>query len=57
MGFGPVLNETQDILKEVIKIKSKNYKISSFYLNRVNNFFEYKDKNNCYRLIDFVEKV
>lgn len=57
MGFGPVLNETQDILKEIIKIKNKNYKISSFYLNRVNNFFEYKDKNNCFRLIDFVEKV
>ncbi|WP_259341169.1 CDP-glycerol glycerophosphotransferase family protein [Mammaliicoccus sciuri] len=54
MGFGPVLNETQDILKEIIKIKNKNYKISSFYLNRVNNFFEYKDKNNCFRLIYFV---
>ena len=53
-GFGPVVKDSQTLASELIKIKKNNYKISKFYLRRVESFFEYNDEFNRERLIDLI---
>lgn len=53
-GFGPVVNDSQALASELIKIKKNNYKISKFYLRRVESFFEFDDEFNRERIIDLI---
>lgn len=53
-GFGPVVNNSQALVSELIKIKKNNYKISKFYLRRIESFFEFDDEFNRERIIDLI---
>lgn len=53
-GFGPVVNNSQELASELMKIKKNNYKISQFYLRRVESFFEFDDEFNRERIIDLI---
>ncbi|WP_353463065.1 CDP-glycerol glycerophosphotransferase family protein [Mammaliicoccus sciuri] len=53
-GFGPVVNDSQALVSELMKIKKNNYKMSKFYLRRVESFFEFGDGFNRQRTIDLI---
>lgn len=53
-GFGPVVTDSNALAFELIKIKQNNYKISKFYLRRVDSFFEFNDEFNRERTIDLI---
>ncbi|MEJ7338497.1 CDP-glycerol glycerophosphotransferase family protein [Staphylococcus epidermidis] len=53
-GFGPVVNDSQSLVSELIKTKKNNYKMSKMYLKRVESFFEFNDELNRERIINFI---
>lgn len=48
-GFGPVIDNEEDLIEEIIKICNSNYVVEDKYLDRINSFFELYDTNNCKR--------
>ena len=56
MGFGPVINEEEDLFNEINSYISKDCSMEEKYKNRVKNFFKYTDKNNCKRTYEWILK-
>ena len=52
-GFGPLTDTVDKTVNEFIKIYESG--IEKKYINRMNNFFEIKDKNNCERLYNILK--
>lgn len=48
-GFGPIVHNEKDLLKYVFDILDEG-RISPFYKERVEDFFCYRDKDNCKRV-------
>ena len=48
-GFGPVTETVDEVIDEIEKICENKAKISDFYLNRINDFFDLHDNKNCER--------
>lgn len=48
-GFGPVVYSGNDVIFEIEKILKNDVKISDFYMDRINNFFDLRDDKNCER--------
>ena len=55
-GFGKVLNNEKDVINEINNYINNNYKLDKKQLNKINNFFTYKDNNNCKRIYDEIVK-
>lgn len=51
-GYGPVCNNLEDLVNEIIKISQKGLNIK--YEKRMNEFFELHDKNNCERIYNAI---
>ena len=52
-GFGPVIRDEKQLIKEIQYIISKNeIEIKKEYEIRINNFFELNDSNNCERIYE-----
>lgn len=56
MGFGPATYDYENTVSELIKYVENGCKMEKKYVDRVNNFFEYSDKNNCKRIYDEILK-
>lgn len=56
-GFGPVTYDISSTLQNIEKILKNQCKMSSVYLNRVEKFFAYMDKNNCERVANAIRGV
>jgi len=57
MGFGEV-TQTQDELNKIIeKYLQNNCQMKDEYKSRVDNFYKYKDKNNCKRVYEAILKL
>ncbi len=57
MGFGEV-TQTQDELNQIVEEYLKNdCKMKDEYKSRVDNFYKYKDKNNCERVYEAILKL
>lgn len=54
-GFGDLVNNKFDLIKVLDEIASNNYVRKKMYCERVNKFFEFKDKNNSKRIYDEVK--
>lgn len=48
-GFGPVIMDSDEVVNKIIDIASKNFNLDKYYSIRVDNFFELRDNDNCYR--------
>lgn len=57
MGFGEVIETEEKLIKTVEEYIKNNCQIKEEYRNRANNFYKYKDKNNCKRLYKAVLKL
>lgn len=57
MGFGPVLDQLEDMVDYLIEMIKKDFKLEEPYLSRVNDFFEYDDKNNTQRNYEIIKAI
>ena len=56
-GFGPVCYDYESAVEEIINILSNDCREEGKYLDRVNSFFAFRDKNNCRRILDEILKL
>ena len=56
-GFGDILTNSNEVINKVIYYIDNNFKVEDIYLKRMNMFFERKDKNNCRRILDEIERI
>lgn len=49
-GFGPVVLNEKDLIKELTSILSKHCQVDPIYLDRMKKTFPIKDGKNCERL-------
>lgn len=54
MGFGNVVSQEEDLVDEIQRILLNDCKMDDIYKKRVDDFFEFNDKNNCKRVYDFI---
>lgn len=56
-GFGPVVYDQLELLKQTKDIIIKNCSINDLYSSRIVNTFPYLDKNNCSRVYDAIHRT
>ena len=49
-SFGPICYDYDSTINELIKCVENDAKVDEKYLKRIDNFYEYNDKNNCKRV-------
>ena len=54
MGFGEIVDTHNDLINLIFDYINNNCEMKEFYKLRVDNFFEFQDKNNCKRVYDFI---
>ena len=55
-GFGPVCCDYESSVEKLVELIENDCKISEKYLNRINDFYEFDDKNNCQRIFDAIKE-
>lgn len=55
-GFGPVLGELEDLVDYLVESIERGCELEPLYEQRVNDFFQYQDKNNSQRLLQEIIK-
>lgn len=56
-GFGDILYGINSLIKKIEYYINHNFELEDKYQNRINDFFEKVDKNNCKRILEEVEKI
>ena len=56
-GFGDIFSNSSDVANKIKYYINNNFKVEDIYLKRMNNFFERKDKGNCKRILEEIEKL
>lgn len=56
-GLGPVCDNVEDTVNNIVNIINNDCLMDSKYLKRVNNFYKYFDKNNSERVLKEIEKL
>jgi len=56
-GFGPVIDNSNDLIDYVDKVIKSNFKMDDEYLKKVNNTFTLNDNNNCKRIYEEIIKL
>ncbi|MFD8072099.1 glycosyltransferase [Streptomyces sp. NPDC059718] len=56
-GFGPVCHTVDDAVDEIIAAIDGRFEVSSPYRERVNSFFVHRDRDNCARVYDAVNRL
>ena len=54
MGFGPVIDNEDELVEKIISYIDNGCKMEDVYLNRVENFFRYNDHNNSKRCYEWI---
>ncbi|MDR1018174.1 MAG: bifunctional glycosyltransferase family 2 protein/CDP-glycerol:glycerophosphate glycerophosphotransferase [Lachnospiraceae bacterium] len=55
MGFGPVSTTLNDLIRNITIGVERNFVMRDEYKNRVNNYYEFHDQNNCKRNKEAIE--
>ena len=56
-GFGKVCHSEAEAVAEIIKCIKEKAVMNDEYKERVNEFFSFRDKNNCQRVYDEIIKL
>ena len=54
MGFGEIAKSTEGLVNLIMNYVNCNCEMKDKYKKRVDDFFEYHDKNNCKRVYEFI---
>lgn len=55
MGFGEVFENEDGIVEKIIEYVNNNCEMEDKYQKRVDDFFEFNDKNNCKRVYEWLK--
>jgi len=53
-GFGPVCYDVEHLTEEFCRIVENEMEIENKYSNKIKEFFEYRDKENCKRTYEAI---
>lgn len=56
-GFGPVTYNYEDSVNAIINSIKSNFLLEETYKKRIENFFAFRDKNNCKRVYDAIKNL
>lgn len=56
MGFGEVINDHEILIQLIIQYLKENCEMKEEYVNRVNAFYAYSDKDNCKRVFQVLKE-
>ena len=56
-GFGDVFCSADDVINKIVEYRVNNFEMEEKYLKRVDKFFERRDRNNCKRIVDEINKL
>lgn len=56
-GFGIVVRSESDCVSEILRAINENFVNPNLYSKRNQNFFIYRDSNNCYRTYKSINKI
>jgi len=54
MGLGDVILKEEDTVDKIKEYIDTGCLMENKYIERVNNFFKYTDKNNCKRVYEWI---
>lgn len=57
MGFGPVAEKYDDLIRLIERTLEGGCEMDDVYKKRVDEFFEFQDKDNCRRVLDELLKI
>lgn len=57
MGFGPVVLKSDEVVNEIVKSAENGYKIQGAYKSRLDGFFPIRNKKNCQRIFEEIQKL
>lgn len=57
MGFGPVCYNHEEVVKNILELINRDCEIELKYVDRINKFFKFNDKNNCKRTVAEIMKM
>ena len=56
-GFGDIVDNVDLLVNKIEFYVKNNFKVEDKYIKKMNSFFERKDKNNCKRILQEIEKI
>ena len=56
-AFGKIIIDEEDLVKKIIAYDELDYKMEKVYSDRITNFFEIKDQNNCKRVYEAIKEI
>lgn len=56
-GFGPVFNQTEELIKYLMECVENKRIIENAYLNRISSFFDIRDNKNCERTYEAINML
>lgn len=56
MGFGDIITSEEDLFEKIEVLVENNCEMEEKYKQRVDDFFEFNDRNNCKRVYDWIFK-
>ncbi len=56
-GFGPVCYDYETTVEKLIEFIENDCKIDDKYLEKINDFYEYNDTDNCQRIYEEIVKI
>ena len=57
MGFGEICKKEDELIDLIIEYMENNCEIKDMYRKRIDDFFIFKDKNNCKRVHEAIENI
>lgn len=57
MGFGEVVDDHEELIDLIMEYVENECEMKDQYTKRVDDFFEFNDKNNCKRVYDAIKKM
>ena len=57
MGFGEICKREDELVNLIIEYMENDCKIKDMYRKRIDDFFIFKDRNNCKRVHEAIEKI
>lgn len=57
MGFGDVLEQSKQVADKIVEYINGNCVMEDEYVNRVESFYQYTDRDNCQRVYNAIKKI
>ena len=54
MGFGDVIRSEKDLIHKINEYMDANFQMEDKYMDRVDKFFKFNDRNNCKRVYEWL---